>query len=204
MKLIGMIDSPYVRRVAISLKLLGIAFEHLPLSAFTELDKIKAINPVLKVPTLVTDDGVAMMESCLILDYAERLAAPARSLLPADLKSYIRAQRLTGLALAACEKSVQAVYEHKLRPAEKRHQPWLDRVYTQLDAALALLEQDVKTEQPWLFGKDPLQADVTIAVAFRFAYKKLSDHVVPDNYPALAAFSAWAEEAEAFKAFPLP
>lgn len=203
MKLIGMIDSPYVRRVAISFKLLGIAFEHAPLSAFTELDKFKAINPVIKVPTLVTDDGVAMMESCLILEYAERLAAPHHSLVPEELESYIRAQRLTGLALAVCEKSVQAVYEYRLRPAERRHQPWLDRVYSQLDAALGLLEREVKTEHPWLFGKNPLQADITIAVAFRFASKKLPDHVVLDNYPALAAFSAWAEESEAFKAFPL-
>lgn len=204
MKLIGMIDSPYVRRVAISFTLLGIAFEHLPFSVFSELDKFKAINPVLKVPTLVTDDGTVLMESCLILDYAERLAAPQRSLLPTDISTYTRAQRLTGLALAACEKAVQAVYEHRLRPAEKRHQPWLDRVHAQLDAALALLEAEVKTEHPWLFGKNPLQADVTIAVAFRFACSKLSDHVKADDYPALAAFSAWAEEHDAFKAFPLP
>ena len=71
MILVGMLDSPYVRRVAISMKLMQIAFEHQPLSVFRTFDQFRAINPVVKAPTLVCDDGAVLMDSTLILDYLE-------------------------------------------------------------------------------------------------------------------------------------
>ena len=69
------------------------------------------------------------------------------------------------LALMACDKTVQIVYERTLRPAEKQHQPWLDRVTKQLHAAYAQLEQaaDILTCAP------RMQSDITAAVAWRFA-----------------------------------
>lgn len=44
MKLIGMMDSPYVRRVAVSLALYGVEFESLPLSVFSGFDEFSRIN----------------------------------------------------------------------------------------------------------------------------------------------------------------
>ncbi|MGE4307438.1 MAG: glutathione S-transferase family protein [Novosphingobium sp.] len=202
MRLIGMLDSPYVRRVAISLDMLGLPFSHEPLSVFRDFDAFAAINPVVKAPTLVTDDGVVLMDSGLILEHAEGLAASARSLAPTDMRAHARAQRIIGLALAACEKSVQIVYEHNLRPDEKRHQPWLDRVEGQLASAYALLEGEVARADSWLFGERPLQADITSAVAFRFSREMLPGLVTAGACPALAALSARAEALPAFRAFP--
>ena len=85
MQLIGMLDSPYVRRVAISLQLLGLRFEHHSLSVFSTFAQFQQINPVVKAPTLVCDDGEILMDSTLILDYAEALAAPGKSLMPTSL-----------------------------------------------------------------------------------------------------------------------
>src|SRR5580658_2222474 len=109
MRLIGMLDSPYVRRVAVSLTFMGLDFRQESVSVFRHYETFAAINPVVKAPTLVTDAGVVLMDSTLILDYAERLATPERRLSPTGLGDYARAQRLTGLALAACEKMVQIV-----------------------------------------------------------------------------------------------
>ena len=53
MQLVGMLDSPYVRRVAISLRLLGLPFEHRSVSVFSTFEQFQAINPVVKAPTLV-------------------------------------------------------------------------------------------------------------------------------------------------------
>ena len=141
MQLVGMLDSPYVRRAAISLRLLGLPFEHRPISVFSTFEQFRAINPVVKAPTLVCDDGTVLMDSTLIIDHAETVAG--RRLTPADAAGRLRDLRLTGLALAACEKTVQIVYERNLRPAEKQHQPWLDRVQGQLAAACAALEQEL-------------------------------------------------------------
>jgi len=63
MRLIGMLDSPFVRCVAISLDVLGLPFTHESLSVFRHFDQIRDINPVVKAPTLVCDDGTVLMES---------------------------------------------------------------------------------------------------------------------------------------------
>src|SRR5579859_555396 len=75
MRLIGMLDSPYVRRVAISLRLMELPFSHEALSVFRNFEAFAAINSVVKAPTFVTDDGVVLMDSALILEYLERLVA---------------------------------------------------------------------------------------------------------------------------------
>jgi len=203
MRLIGMMDSPYVRRVAVSMKLTGLPFEHEPVSVFRHFDAFAAINPVVKAPTLVTGDGVVMMDSTLILEHLERLVPPERSLVPAGLAAHARATRVVGLALAACEKTVQIVYERELRPAEKLHQPWLDRVHGQLLAAYRLLDAELGGGDAWLFGPRPLQADVTAAVAWRFTRFMLPDAVDEAGHPALAALSARAESLPAFASSPL-
>ena len=68
MQLIGMLDSPYVRRVAVSLQLLGLPFEHRSLSVFRGFEQFRQVNPVVKAPTLGCDDGTLLMDSGLILD----------------------------------------------------------------------------------------------------------------------------------------
>lgn len=204
MRLIGMLDSPYVRRVAVSLKLMDLAFDHESVSVFRHFDQFAAINPVVKAPTLVTDDGLVLMESTLILEHLERLAPAGRSLTPTGLADHVRAQRIIGLALAACEKTVQLVYEFNLRPQEKQHQPWIDRVCGQVAAAWGLLEAEVaRTGGGWLLGARPMQADVTVAVAWRFARFTLPEAAPEVDYPALVAFSARAEALAAFSSTPL-
>lgn len=79
-QLIGMLDSPYVRRVAISLQLLRLRFEHRSLSVFRTFTEFQQINPVVKAPTFVCGDGEVLMDSTLILEYAEAVARP-RSLM---------------------------------------------------------------------------------------------------------------------------
>lgn len=202
MRLIGMMDSPYVRRVAVSLRLLGLDYTHDQLSVFRDYAAFAAINPVVKAPTLVTDDGVALVDSTLILDYLDRLVPTDRRLTPADPAAFVRAQRVIGLALVVAEKSVQTLYELKLRPDGTRHQPWLDRVAEQLRAALRLLDAELGDGASWLFGASPLQADITAAVAWRFVHEMLPDLAPADTYPALARLSARAETTPAFLACP--
>ncbi len=138
-----MLDSPYVRRVAISLQLLRVPFDHASISVFRTFDQFQQINPVVKAPTLVCDDGTVLMDSTLIIEYAEALAGGRRSLMPSDIGERQHALRIIGLALAACEKSVQIIYERQLRPAEKLHEPWVARVTGQLLAAYEALESEI-------------------------------------------------------------
>ena len=169
MQLIGMLDSPYVRRVAISMKLMGIPFGHQPVSVFRNFDRFREINPVVKAPTLVCDDGTVLMDSTLILDYLEGLVPPERRLMPLAGDARREALRITGLALAACDKGVSLVYEREQRPPEKRHEPWYERVLGQALVAYAALEDAAGRANPWLQGEGPNAADVVTAVAWRFS-----------------------------------
>lgn len=202
MKLIGMLDSPYVRRVAISLQLLDLRFEHWSLSVFGGFAEFQQINPVVKAPTLLCDDGEVLMDSSLILELAEAMAAPGKSLMPAKLSERQHALRLIGLALAACEKSVQIVYELKLRPAEKIHAPWLERVQGQMLAAYTALEAELQARPLSFDNMGYTQAGVSTAVAWQFSRHMQAEMLPVERFPALQAFSLRAEASPAFMAAP--
>lgn len=197
MKLIGMLDSPYVRRVAITLKRLGIAFEHEPVSVFSTYAAFALVNPVVKAPTLVTDSGVVLMDSTLIIDYLESLVSPQDRLLAATPEPRAEALRVIGLALAGCEKAVQIVYELNLRPADKHHAPWLDRVSGQLHAACDELEHSL-AQHPLTAGEQIDQAGICVAVFWAFARRMVAEHMEAGRYPLLSAFSAQAERLPVF------
>jgi glutathione S-transferase len=202
MQLIGMLDSPYVRRVAIALIMAKTPFIHRPISLFRHIDQFSKLNPLLKAPTLLTDDDVALMDSSVILDYLAcvdpRIAALTPSMAPEPRR--LMALRATGLALTVMEKAVQRHYERMLRPAEKQHGPWVDRVIGQLIAGLSALDVELPGSG-WIAGELGL-ADITVACAFGFTHALLADVVDTGRYPNLGAFSARAEALPAFRAAP--
>jgi glutathione S-transferase len=198
MLLIGMLDSPYVRRVAISLQLQGLRFEHHPVSVFRAFEEFRAINPVVKAPTLVCEDGTVLMDSSLILEYSEALAR--RSLMPRDPAALKADLRVIGLGLAACDKSVQLIYEHNLRPPEKQHEPWINRVSGQILAAFTDLEAEAGRRPLAASAAQMMQAGVTTAIAWHFAQQMLPQLLPTAQFPLLAAFSAQAEALAPFRA----
>ncbi len=200
MQLIGMLDSPYVRRVAIALIVAGTPFKHRPISLFRHIDQFSKLNPLLKAPTLVADEGTALMDSSVILDYLAGLDPRIAALTPSHVPARLRASRATGLALTVMEKAVQRHYERMLRPAEKRHEPWIERVLSQLTGGLNALDAELPGSG-WIGGELGL-ADISVACAFGFMEGVVADLVETSRYPNLAAFSARAEALPAFRAAP--
>lgn len=202
MQLIGYLDSPYVRRVAICARLLGVPFEHRELSIFRDYEAFRGINPLVKVPTWICDDGVVLVESSLIIDYLETLSENGVRLVPASGPACRHVLRCTGEALVAMEKGVQLVYEIHNRPADRQHAPWTQRVRQQLAEALVLMNANARQAAgAWMSGGQMGLADVTTAVAWRFLVIKGFEGVEPSDYPALADFSLRAEEQPEFRAF---
>ena len=202
MQLIGMLDSPYVRRVAVSLQLLGLPFEHRSISVFRTFEQFRQINPVVKAPTLVCDDGTVLMDSTLIVDYAQALATRGRPLLPAGIAERQHALRVIGLALVACEKAVQIIYERSLRPAEKQHAPWVQRVTGQMLAGFTALEAELRRVPLAATSETIDQAGLTTAVVWQFTQMTRPEIVDTSKFPALVAFSAQAEQLPEFAAAP--
>lgn len=199
MKLVGMLDSPFVRRAFITARMLDIPFEHQALSVFRNFDEFHAINPLVKAPTLVFDDGDVMVDSSQIIAWLEHMAGPGKSLWPADPGRYRRCLQLTSLGLAAAEKSVHHVYELKVRPKEYRDPDWLHRVDGQICDTYRVLEQRMG-DADWLCGDRPSQADITVAVAWRFTRFSAPGLTADSDYPRLAALAIRAEALPAFVA----
>ena len=61
----------------------------------------------------------------------------------------------------------------------------------------------VESQDDWLFGNTPGQADISVAVAWRFIQHIERVNLQPEDYPALVAFSSRAEVLPEFKACPL-
>lgn len=199
MRLIGMLDSPYVRRVAVSLDVLGIPFQHEAVSVFQDFENFRGINPVVKAPTLVCDDGEVLMDSSLILQYIETRSG--RSLWSSETLERQNQFRMVGLALAACDKSVQLVYERNLRPREFQYEPWLARVTDQALAAYSELELELRNKPADRFASFN-HASITIAVAWQLTQSQRASRLPEESFPALVRLSQAMEGTMHFQKYP--
>jgi glutathione S-transferase len=135
MFLIGQYDSPFVRRVAIAMRLYGIAFEHKPWSTFGDADKIAPYNPLRRVPTLVLDDGEALIESAMILDYLDDRVGPDKAMIARSGDARRRHLRICALAMGLGDKAVSLLYERVLRK-DKQLDLWIERCSAQIAGVL--------------------------------------------------------------------
>nr|WP_249123212.1 MULTISPECIES: glutathione S-transferase N-terminal domain-containing protein [unclassified Bradyrhizobium] len=196
--MIGQYDSPFVRRVAIALRLYGVAFEHRPWSTFGDADKIAPFNPLRRVPTLVLDDGEVLIESAAILDYLDEQAGAARAMLPESGAPRRHALKVCALATGLGDKAVALVYERVLH--KERSELWLVRCRTQIAAVLDVLEQDrASRTSPWWFGPRIGHADIAVGCALRFTREAHPGVVDVAHWPALAAHATACEALPEFK-----
>jgi glutathione S-transferase len=197
--LIGMFDSPFVRRVAVSMNLLGMAFEHRNWSVGKDFELIRQFNPLGRVPTLVQPDGESLIESNAILDFLDECAGPARALVPRSGNDRRETLRIMAVATGAAEKGVAQVYETVFRPPEKRYRPWMERCHTQMHAGLAELDRVSQARAgEWLVGNRMTQADITATCVYTFLVDALAVSRAATAYPGLAAI---AERCEALPEF---
>ena len=167
MILIGQYDSPYVRRVAITLKTYGLAYEHRPWSVWGDADKIAAHNPLRRVPTLLLPDGLALVETYAIIDAVDEMVPAERALLPRGGPIRRDGMRIVALASGLADKAASLMYEPMFRaqPSES----WMARCRRQIVDTLGVLEADRATRRsPYWLGSSLSHADVAFACALRF------------------------------------
>ena len=200
MILVGQNDSPFVRRVAVTMRHYGMAYERNPLSVFADYDAVCALHPLGRVPILVLDDGETLADSAAILDHLDQTVGPERALTPAGGPERRHVLGITTLATAGCEKSAALVYEREKRPTDKVWDDWINRLEGQISAVLTRL--DGLDPAPWLAGPAMSQADVSAAVLHRFL-GYYHPHLAPaGRYPALDALATRCEALPAFQAVP--
>jgi glutathione S-transferase len=196
MILIGQYDSPFVRRVGVALRLYHLPFEHRPWSVFGDADKIRPLNPLTRVPTLVLDDGFVLTDSHLILDYLDSLVADP--MFPRDQPMRRRALQSAALAMGLAEKAVSLFYERRLH--EVTSPVWVARCQSQIGAVLAVLESDRAAQtSPFWLGDRISHVDIAVACALRFVTDAHPDVVGAASCPKLLGFAAKLEALEVFQ-----
>lgn len=194
MILIGQYDSPFVRRVGIALTLYGMAFEHRTWSAFGDADKLQALNPLTRVPTLVLDDGFVLTDSHMMLDYLDSLVTDP--LFPRHEPQRHHALKVASLGTGLADKAVSLFYERRLH--QTTSPVWEARCRDQIGAVLDALEADRAARTgPWWFGDRMGHADIAVACALRFIHD-VHPELVSDAHPHLMAHAASSEDLPVF------
>ena len=199
--LIGWNLSPYARRVAISLLHYGLDFEHRRINAWQAYDDVAAHNPIVKVPVLITEEGMAIPESAAILEYLECRVGPQRALTPPPSPDRDRVRVVAAIALAAIDKARELRYELHLRPEELRFEPFAERWRGQIGSALADLDARVGVE--FAAANRFSQADVTLGV-MHDAIRYMHPDLLPEGqFARLDALQARYHALPIFQAAPL-
>ena len=195
MILVGQYDSPHVRRVAVSLRVLGFAYEHDMRSVFADFDAMRRINPLGRIPSLVLDGGEVLIDSAAILDWLDQTVGPTRALVPPSGEARRHALKRIALAAGAIDKVGAAGYERVMRPAALRWSDWIARCRTQGTGAIAAL-----AEESWPAHAPLDQAQITAACLVRYVRLADPELMPPGRYSALDALSARLEARPEFKA----
>jgi len=198
MILIGQYDSPFVRRVAIALRLYGMAFEHYPWSTFGDAERIAPFNPLRRVPTLVLDDGEVLIESGAILDYLDDSVGPSSAMLAEHGALRRHGLKVCALATGMADKSVSLIYEQALHQATSDQ--WIERCRMQIAAVLDALAADraARTTLFW-FGDRIGHADIAVACALRFLREAHPGLFDTARWPTLAVHAGLCEAMPVFQ-----
>lgn len=197
MILIGQYDSPFVRRVAIAMRLYGLSFEHRPWSTFADREEIAVYNPLSRVPTLAPDDGDALIESAAILDYLDEIADTDHPLIAPRGIERRQALKTCALATGLADKAVSLLYEGLLR--SEKSAVWVERCEMQIARVFNVLETDLAERgTDYWFGERIGHADIAVACAIRFVREAHPHLFLAADYPVLTQL---AERCEAMPAF---
>jgi glutathione S-transferase len=191
MILIGQYDSPFVRRVAVTLHCYQLPFTRRVLSVFSDFDAMLKINPLGKVPVLQLDDGDRLFDSRAILDYLDSSVSTDQRLAPASEPARRAVLRIDAVATGVAEKLYERGYEFARRDPAKRDPAIVARIERQIDSALSWLES--LAPSPWLFGDRMSRADVTAAIAFTYLMHKHRNFLDRRPSPVLEAHSRRCE-----------
>ncbi|MBA8842196.1 glutathione S-transferase family protein [Brucella ciceri] len=198
MILIGQYDSPFVRRVAIAMRLYGLPFEHKPWSTFGDRDRLAEFNPLSRVPTLVLDNGEVAIESAAILDYLDEIADGKPPLIAPKGAERRQALKICALSTGLADKAVSLLYEGLLR--SEKSNVWVERCETQIARVLDVLENDLsERKSPYWFGDDIGHADIAATCALRFL-REAHPHLFDEQkYPSLTGLAARCEALAPFQ-----
>jgi len=196
MILVGQYDSPFVRRVAVTLHHYHMPFSRNTMSVFGDAKEMQKINPLIRVPSLILEGGETLIDSWAIIDHLDEMAGPARSLTPAHGPERRKVLQGVALATGTCDKAVDLYVERRFHSGKTISKDWESRCLSQLKAAVERLERDCST--PWFYDSHMTQADISLGCMVSFMKLRVPETFPADKYPKLHALSLHCELREEF------
>src|SRR5512139_3134425 len=196
MKLLGSVPSPYTRKVRVVLaeKKIDCEFE---IADVRESDAVVADrNPLGKVPTLMLDDGTALFDSRVIVEFLDG-ASPLARLIPDDNRERVAVRRWEALADGSLDAGLLIRYE-SLRPKKEQSTAWTAKQTGKLQRGLALVAAELG-ERPWCHGDRYSLADIAVGCCLGWVdFRRPAGIDVLGQHPNLARFYGKLMERAAF------
>jgi glutathione S-transferase len=198
MILVGQYDSPFVRRVAVTLHHYHMPFTRQPLSVFGNFKEMGHINPLVRVPALILKSGETLIDSGAIIDYLDHEAGPARALTPTHGQERRKVLNICAVSTGCSDKTVALYFERHFHEKKSISLALDERLSAQLKAGIEWLEHECGT--PWFVDNKMSQADVTIGCMLSHVKLRLPEFFPPEKYPKLHAISRHCEMMPEFDA----
>ncbi len=203
MILVGQFDSPFVRRVAVTLHHYHMPYTRNPISVFRNVEEVQKINPLIRAPSLILESGETLIDSSAIIDCLDEMAGPARALTPAHGPERRKVLQAIALAMGTMDKALVLFFERLFHIDKHISRDYEKRLLSQVNAGIAKLEDNCGA--PWFFDDRFTQADITIGCILAYLKLRLPDVFPADRFPNLHALALHCETKEDFvKARPSP
>ena len=197
MKLIGSVTSPYVRKVRVVMAEKKLDYQFELENVWAPDTQIAASNPLGKVPCLVMEDGSAMYDSRVIVEYLDTLT-PVCKLLPPNSRDRANVKVWEALADGVLDAAVLALLERRERPPEQQSEAWVARQMGKVSAGLKVMSDDL-AEQPFCMGIHYTLADVAVGCALGWLAFRFPQIDWRGEYPNLARLFDKLSERPSFK-----
>jgi glutathione S-transferase len=184
MKLLGSPASPYTRKVRIVLAEKRIDCEIERVDVQPVENPVNAHNPLGKIPTLVLDDGTALFDSRVIVEFLDN-ASPIARLIPEDNRERVAVRRWEALADGVLDAGILIRYE-SLRPENERSPAWTAKQAARMRRGLVQMQSDLG-EKPWCQGDRYTLADIAFGCCLGWlGFRKPAGIAWRAEYPGLA------------------
>ena len=195
MKLLGVHPSPFTRKVRIVLAEKKIKCDFVIASPQADPAAVAAYNPLGKVPVLVLDDGTALYDSPVIVEFLDGVSPNGR-LIPQDNRERIEVRRWEALADGVVEAAILIRYEG-LRSDAERSAAWIERQMTKVNQGLDAMETQLGG-RPSCAGSAFSLADIAVGVCLDYLDFRFPDLGWKPSHPGLARLQGRLAERESF------
>lgn len=197
MKLIGSLASPYVRKVRVVMLEKKVEYDFALDNVWGAETKIHESNPLGKVPCLIMDDGGAMFDSRVIVEYLDTLT-PVGKLIPPNGRERAEIKCWEALADGVCEAGILVRLERTLRPADQQSEAWVTRQMTKIHDGLKAMSSGLK-DTAYCAGNQYTLADVAVGCALGWLSHRFPEIDWRGDYPNLEKLFDKLMERPSFK-----